>query len=385
MTAQSQITRFAATARYCVMPAKTAAHTRIGLCLLLGLALAASPAASGAADSTPAPAQKTLTDYTERKVEVPVTVKRIGCLYAFAGHVVTMLGRCSDIVAISNGLRRDVLLAKICPGIQNAVVPKAQGAINIEELLNTRPDLLFISPETGKNDAEMQKLERFKIPGLVVDYKNMQEQQQAIALIGRALGASERAESYNRYYRQCIDRVAAQAAKIPKDKRIKLYHCLTEPTHTDAQGSISTDWLQATGIVNVSAVQADSAFTGKTHVGLEQVILWNPDVILANEPGTVETVTGDSQWASVSAVKNKRVYQMPIGISRWGHPGSLETPLALLWTAKTIYPDYFRDIDIFAETRAFYKRFFNYDLSDEMVRQIVSGQGMRLDKNKTSG
>ena len=359
--------------------------SRLGLCILLGLALAVSPAASGAADGAPAPAQKTFTDYTGRKVQVPVAARRIGCLYAFAGHVVTMLGRCSDIVAVANGLRRDVLLAKICPGIQNAVVPKAQGAINIEELLNTRPDLLFISPETGKNDAEMQKLERFKIPGLVVDYKNMQEQQQAIALIGRAIGAGERAESYNRYYRQCIDRVAAQAAKIPKDKRIKLYHCLTEPTHTDAQGSISTDWLQATGIVNVSALQADSAFTGKTHVGLEQVILWNPDVILANEPGTVEAVTGDSQWASVSAVKNKRVYQMPIGISRWGHPGSLETPLALLWTAKTIYPDYFPDIDISAETRAFYKRFFNYDLSDEQVRQIVSGQGMRLDKNKTNG
>jgi iron complex transport system substrate-binding protein len=87
----------------------------------------------------------------------------------------------------------------------------------------------------------------------------------------------------------------------------------------------------------------------------------------------------------VSAVKNKRVYQMPIGISRWGHPGSLETPLALLWTAKTIYPDYFRDIDIFAETKTFYKRFFNYELGDALVRQMLTGQGMRLDKNKTNG
>ena len=359
--------------------------SRLGLCILLGLALTVSPAAAGAADALPARTTRSFTDYTGRKVEVPVTVKRIACLYAFAGHVVAMLGRCPDIVAVANGLRRDVLLAKICPGIQSAVVPKAQGAINIEELLNTQPDLLFISPETGKNEAEMQKLDQFKLPSLVVDYKNMQEQQQAISLIGRALGASERAETYNRYYRQCIDRVAAGAAKIPKDKRVKLYHCLTEPTHTDAQGSISTDWLKASGIVNVSAVQADSALTGKIHVGVEQVILWNPDVILANEPGTVETLTGDSQWASVSAVKNKRVYQMPIGISRWGHPGSLETPLALLWTAKTIYPDYFRDIDITAETKAFYKQFFNYDLSDELVRQMLSGQGMRLDKNKTNG
>jgi iron complex transport system substrate-binding protein len=353
------------------------------LCLLLGLTLFAFSAR--AEEAAPGAVQKTFTDYAGRKVAVPAVVGRIGCLYAFAGHVVTMLGRCSDIVAIANGLRRDVLLGMLCPNIQNAVVPKAQGAINIEELLNTRPDLLFISPETGKNEAEMQKLEHFKIPGLVVDYKNMREQQEAIALIGRAVGAGERAETYNRYYRRCIERVAAQAAKIPKNRRIKLYHCLTDPTHTDAQGSISTDWLQATGIVNVSAAQPDNALTGKTRVSMEQVILWNPDMILANEPATVETIMSDAQWASVSAVKNKRVYQMPIGISRWGHPGSLETPLALLWTAKTIYPEYFMDIDIAAETRAYYKQFFNYDLSDELIRQILSGRGMRRDKNKTKG
>ncbi|MBN2107141.1 MAG: ABC transporter substrate-binding protein [Deltaproteobacteria bacterium] len=377
MRKQSKNSRFPAAAHSCAVP------VTIGLCLLLGFAFLVSPAASGAADDSPVRTQQTITDYAERKVKVPAAVKRIGCLYAFAGHVVAMLGRCPDIVAVANGLRRDVLLVKICPGILSAVVPKAQGAINIEELLNTRPDLLFISPETGRNEAEMQKLEYFKIPSLVVDYKNMQQQQQAIALIGQALGESGRAERYNSYYRKCIDLVAARTQKIPRDKRIKLYHCLTEATHTDAQGSISTDWLRATGIVNVSAAQADSAFTGKAHVGMEQIILWNPDVILANEPGTVETIMGDAQWSSVSAVKNKRVYQMPIGISRWGHPGSLETPLALLWTAKTLYPDSFPDLDITAETRAFYKQFFNYDLSDELLQQMLSGRGMRRDKSKT--
>ncbi len=359
---------------------KHAAPLLIGLGLLFAFALPAPP--SAAADSSPAPGLQTLTDSAGRKVAVPTAVRRIGCLYAFSGHVTAMLGRCPDIVAVSNGLRRDVLLAKLCPTIREAVVPKAQGAINIEELLNTQPELLFISPETGKNHAEMQKIERFNIPCLIVDYKNMQQQQEAIALIGRALGESGRAESYNRYYRQCIDRVMQRTSKIPADKRVRIYHCLTDPTHTDAHGNISTDWLKATGIVNVSADQADSALTGKTRVGIEQIILWNPEVILANEPGVVEKVTRNAQWSSVSAIKNRRVYQMPIGISRWGHPGSLETPLALLWTAKTIYPAYFKDLDITAELKAFYKRFFNCEVSDELAGQILSGRSMRLDKNK---
>ncbi|MBT8339766.1 MAG: hypothetical protein KJP07_07110, partial [Desulfatitalea sp.] len=74
------------------------------------------------------------------------------------------------------------------------------------------------------------------------------------------------------------------------------------------------------------------------------------------------------------------VYQMPIGISRWGHPGSLETPLAVLWTAKTIYPGAFTHIDIPAEVKSFYSRFFGYALSDHMVRQMLRGKDMRLNK-----
>jgi iron complex transport system substrate-binding protein len=322
----------------------------------------------------------TITDSIGRKVEVPAMVKRIGCLYAFSGHVVTMLGRCADIVAVANGLRRDVLLNKMCPNMRDAVVPKSQGAINIEELLNAKPDVVFVSPETGRNEAELKKIEQFKIPAIVVHYSSMQQQQQVIAMIGRAIGAGKRAEKYNKYYLSCIERVAKKAASIPKEKRIKLYHALTEATHTDARGSLSTDWLAATGIINVSGTQEGNAFEGKTHVGMEQIILWNPDVILANEPSAVETMKNDSQWASVSAVKNRRVYQMPIGISRWGHPGSLETPLAILWTAKTLYPGIFQDIDIPAETKAFYKTFFNYDLPDEMLSQMLSGREMRKKK-----
>lgn len=36
--------------------------------------------------------------------------ERIACLYAFTGHVVTMLGRGEDMAAIVNGLKKDVLL-----------------------------------------------------------------------------------------------------------------------------------------------------------------------------------------------------------------------------------------------------------------------------------
>ncbi len=53
---------------------------------------------------------------------------------------------------------------------------------------------------------------------------------------------------------------------------------------------------------------------------------------------------------SCGCKKNHCAYQAPIGISRWGHPGSLETPLAVLWTAKTVYPDKFGHIYMQGDT-----------------------------------
>ena len=52
----------------------------------------------------------------------------------------------------------------------------------------------------------------------------------------------------------------------------------------------------------------------------------------------------------------------------------IETLLAILCTAKTIYPEQFPDIDIEKETRDFYLKFFDYQLSDEQVAKILSGR-----------
>jgi len=59
----------------------------------------------------------------------------------------------------------------------------------------------------------------------------------------------------------------------------------------------------------------------------------------------------------------------------------METPLAILWTAKTIYPEYFQDLDIEAEAKDFYQTFFNFEVSDELMQRIMSATDMRQAKN----
>lgn len=326
----------------------------------------------------------TVTDFSGRQVSVPEKVDRIGCLYAFSGHVVTMLGRGDDIVAVVEGLKRDALMREMCPHIVNALVPASGGAVNVEELLNARPDLIFVRSETAANEGEAAKLQKTGIPYLVVDYRNMKEQMYIVEMIGQAIGKKEKAMQYNEYYQRCIDRVQERVKDIPPGERVKVYHSINEATRTDARDTLPADWTQTAGVINVSVNEDLKFLENKYFAGLEQILLWNPDVILVNETGVADYIMNNTQWSSLKAVKNHMVYQMPVGISRWGHPGSLETPLAILWTAKTLYPDLFTDLDMEAETKYFYREIFNYPITDQMVTRVLQGKGMRTPKGGTN-
>ncbi len=241
----------------------------------------------------------TVTDSLGRQVQVPVAAERIACLYAFTGHVVAMLGKAEQIVAVSNGLKRDVLLNTLYPSIGRARVPKAQGALNVEELVNARPDLVLLSGDIGRRERERIKLERFSIPYLVIDFSTIAGQQQAIAAIGRAIGAEKQAEQYIRYYDETLDRLAAGTADLPAEQRVRLYQATTDPTRTVAGRSLPVQWMRRIGIDNLAAGLPQGR---ENQVGIEQLLLWNPDVIVANEPGVVEAVRANPQWATLRAL-----------------------------------------------------------------------------------
>lgn len=321
-----------------------------------------------------------VTDSTGREVRVPEDPERIACLYAFTGHVTTLLDKGPDIVAAVEGLKRDKLLTQLVPEILTALIPLNADRINIEELIKSDPDLIFIREDTAKDEREIEQLDKTGIPYLIISDTTMEQQMEAIRIIGNALGKEAEADEYLKYYQGSIDRVKAVIDEIPEAERVRVFHSVNEATRTDFKDTLPAQWTAAAGAVNVS-VDSDLRFTdNKYFASLEQIYLWEPDVILAHEDAAMEYITTNEQWASLEAVKTGKVYKMPNGISRWGHPGSLETPLAILWTAKTLYPDRFKDLDMTKETKDFYKKFFDIELSDEAVSDILAGSGMRIPK-----
>jgi iron complex transport system substrate-binding protein len=99
---------------------------------------------------------------------------------------------------------------------------------------------------------------------------------------------------------------------------------------------------------------------GKIDVSPEQVLVWNPDVIILTSytQDTVSDVLANPKLQNVAAVRNHRVYVMPKYVVSWDMPVP-ESFLGTMWLAHKLYPDQVR-FDMPAEITRFYKQFYGF-------------------------
>ena len=112
-------------------------------------------------------------------------------------------------------------------------------------------------------------------------------------------------------------------------------------------------------------------------VNLEQVYDWIPDIIFMTNFNTCQpddlynNTVGTYDWSGVQAVQDKSVYKMPLGMYRSYTPG-IDTPITLLWMAKTTYPARFEDIDVTQRAIDYYETVFGVTLTSEQVGTIFA-------------
>lgn len=320
----------------------------------------------------------TITDTVGREVNVPTEVESISCICPFSGFFIVMFGHGNEITSLCNNMARSTLLNKFCPSIKNAVVVKNSGSVNAEELLNLKTDLIFVNEGTYQDSNERAKLDALNIPYVVIGFSTLQEQMDAVKVIGSALNQNEKAEKYITWYQSIINDVNEKLADY-NEEEIDLYHAVNEATRTDYNGSICAEWIDLCKVNNVSINASLSIEGEKAYTTLEQIYQWNPQIIICNEPGVCEYILTDEKWAGLECVRNENVYQMPVGMSRMGHPTSPETPLALIWLCELLYPDIF-DYDVKKEFYSFYKDFYDFELDDDTLNAIIQGDNMRIAK-----
>jgi iron complex transport system substrate-binding protein len=327
----------------------------------------------------------TVVDSAGRSVEVPVDPENVAVMDSFSGELMVMIGAGSQMCGVPSGVTSDTILQTIYPALTEQPVALSGNAVNIETLMAMGTDVVLV--KSTLPDDERAKLDTMGIPYVVVGYSTMEEQVAAIRLVGEVCGgnAQVKADALADYYEQTISTVKAHTATIPVSKRLSVYHSINDILLTDGTTSLGTDWIECAGGIDVSSGQSVPSGSTDYTATLEQVYAWDPDIVICNVADTVTSVKADAKWSGLSAISSGHVYNIPIGATRWGQRGDVETYLAMLWLGCTIYPQYYTDIDFKQVIIDYYRDYLGITVDDALYDQIISGSGIRSTGSNNGG
>ncbi len=354
------------------------------LCLCLALSMVMAAISGCGISGSDTGGTRTVTDCIGREVEIPEDPQNVACLYATAAHMMLMLDQQEKIVGCPNGVKTDVLMQIKYPEITETATPHQEGSVNAEELLRTDTDLALISASLASSEGEMEKLDELGIAYVVIDYKDVESLRKAISVAGDVFNEEEKADAYLDFFDSTIAMVEERLADVDLAEAPKVFHSVNEATRTDPEGSICSQIMELAKVNDISAAEGTAATDKSAYVTLEEIYQWDPDAFIANESSVAEYILSDSKWSGLTAVEEGAVYTLPVGATRWCHPGSMEAHMGVLSIAMRFYPEKFEDIDLGEYTAEYYNEYFDLDLDDQTIENILAGEGMRKSNSPDS-
>ena len=341
--------------------------------------------ATAAAESDSEGDTITVTDHLGNTVEVPKQIDRIvvGNIYPLPSVLTIFFDSGEKIVGmadVSMKAAQNGLLGELYPEVLNAETGFIQGTeINVEEVVKLDPDVVFYGTEAPQIG---EQLSAAGIPAVAVsaskwEYDTIETLNNWLDLLGEMFPENAKGDICRKYSEEKYNFVQERVRNIPADERedaFFLFQYSEENITTSGKLFFGQWWADAIGCRNVGE---ELATDNSTAVDMEQIYAWNPSLIFitnfnAAQPDTLyNNEVGTYDWSAVQAVEDKRVYKMPLGMYRSYTPG-IDTPITLLWLAKTAYPETFADVDITAETKAYYKEVFGVELTDEQANSIFA-------------
>jgi len=325
--------------------------------LLAGLAFSSVP---GAAQS----AGLTVKDSLNRTVVVPAKVKRIVSIQAEITRLIVALGAGDDLVGIDYTMRlHDHLFKHIYPQESRLpLVSMAENNVNLETVVSLKPDVIFASPFERQIVEAIQRKTRIPVVALASlgDAAKLAEE---MRLVGRILGREKRAEELAAYFTGSLDLIRERLKTVTREKMPRVYLSFWGSL---ARTPIHYEPVEIAGGLNLAEkIMPDILGSVGTMVKIEQLILWDPDVILVHgnylpkeRTVTVESVLKDPRLASLRSVKAKKVFYT---FGFWNWWDMAEVLLETEYLAHLFHPDRFPEFDLGRRGDAVYKKFYGLD------------------------
>ena len=310
-----------------------------------------------------------LVDQTGRSVVVSQPVERVASVYGSGTYFLYALGVGDRLVAAwytgVKGLSQawDAMF-RLEPRLADIL---CFGDPNVEELAARKPDLILA--DGARHAAFSETMSALGIPTIQYLVETPDALVQAMTITGEALGgdAKARAVQFRDDFARILDAAARDVAAVPDDERPRVLFVGTSPLQVAGGAMYQTLLVEAAGGRSVAAHLVGSWNT----VTLEQVLVWNPEVIVIAPYGSVtpSTFLDSPDWQSVRAVAQGRVYRMPRVVAPMDTPVP-ESVLGIVWLAGVLYPER-TTLDMATEATAFYSTYYGYALSAEELAHLA--------------
>ena len=303
-----------------------------------------------------APPGFTVIDQAGREVYIAAPIERLVSGFFVSTSACIALGITDMMVGVNSRVYDRPLFVKAAPELLDLPDVGTARNFNLETAAALEPDLVILPLrllESGEILAELG------ITVIMVNPESHDELVEMIELIGKATGATERAERLVNHYRSELLAIAALVESVE-----------TRPTvlmggNSSHLTAAPLEMYQSSIIYSAGGTNAAHSLDGQfwTEISYEQYLYFNPSVIIIPSEAVygVDDILGNPQLQAVDAVVSGRVYQMPRGFEAWDAP----VPSGILgvrWLLHVLHPELFSFEELFENAAAFYLEFYGIEI-----------------------
>lgn len=242
--------------------------------------------------------------------------------------------------------------------------------VNIESLMNLDPTLILYY---GKFQGE--GLDKIDIPVIQLKGDNMSPEELTI------FWDNQLSEVLNLKHEGKMEKAWTNSKEIisknTSSQELKGLYILSnsKEIQVSSANSYGNEFMKMIGIKNVAEnLEGFNEGAGQATVSMEQIHEWNPDIIFISEGSDatdiIENKITGQNWDGISAVTNKQVFKIPVGIYNWGMP-SADSPLMPIWMAHCVSPENISKEILEDSMKKHYKDIYNVDLTNEIITSIL--------------
>ena len=321
-------------------------------------------------------------DQLGNEVELPEKIDRvvIASVWPLASVYVLAMGT-DKLVGLDPAIisaAENSALIKIAPEIGEIESSFSQdGFMNVEELIKLDPDVVLYSSGVPE---DLEIATQAGIPAVafdlgVKDWNAVETINSWIELLGEVMNEDLGSVEYVEYGNEMQAFVAERLEGLTEEEKptnLFIHKYSENGVSVPGAESWAEYWITASGGINVASEQ----LTGIKETNIEQIYAWNPDKIFitnfndAIPSDLYDNTLCNADWGQLDAVKNQDVQKLPLGMYRW-YVTCSDSPLMLLWMAMENHPDRFADVDFNQTMKDFYKQFYDVELTDADIEQIM--------------